>query len=58
MIKLGKKELLVLAISLVKVVLPKLATKATSSVLDKFEREINGQGAVRAGKGFNLFLLN
>lgn len=32
--------------------LPKLATKATSSVLDKLGRNISGQGAVRAGKGF------
>ena len=37
-------------------VLPKLATKATSSVLDKFERKISGKGAVRAGKGFTLFI--
>ena len=32
--------------------LPKLATKATSSVLDKLGRKISGQGAIRAGKGF------
>ena len=38
--------------------LPKLVTKATLSVLDKFERKINGQGAVRAGKGYNLFNSN
>ena len=34
----------------------KLATKATSSVLDKFERKISGHGAVIAGKGFTLFI--
>ena len=38
--------------------LPKLVTKATLSVLDKFERKISGQGAVRAGKGCNLFNSN
>ena len=39
-------------------VLPKLANKATSSVLDKFERKISGQRAVRARKGFTLFISN
>ena len=39
-------------------VLPKLATKATSFVLDKFERKISGQEAVKAGKGFILFISN
>ena len=37
--KLGKKVLLGLAVPLAKDVLPKLATKATSSVLDKFEKK-------------------
>ena len=36
--KLGKKVLLDLAVSLVKEVLPKLATKATFSALDQFEK--------------------
>ena len=36
----------------------KLATCATSSILDKFERMISELGAVRAGKGFNLFISN
>ena len=26
--------------------------------INKFERKISGKGAVRAGKGFTLFLLN
>ena len=43
--KLGKKVLLYLAVSFAKNVSPKLATKATSSVLDKFERKISGKGA-------------
>ena len=37
---------------------PKLATKATSFVLDKFERKISGTGAVTAGKVFTLFISN
>ena len=55
---LGKKALLDLAVPLTKNVLPKLATKTTSSVLDKFERKISGQGAVRAGKVLTLFISN
>ena len=37
-------------------VFQKLETIATSSILDKAERKISGQGAVKAGKGFNLFI--
>ena len=55
---LGKKALLDLAVPLTKDVLPKLATKATSSVLDEVERKMSGRGAVRAGKGFILFISN
>ena len=55
---LGKKVLLNLAVPLAEDALPTLATKGTSSVLDKFERKINGQGAVRAGRGFILFISN
>ena len=55
---LGKKTLLDLAVSLAKNILPKLATKPTSSVLDKFARKISGRGAMRAGKGFILFISN
>ena len=36
--------------------MPKLVTKKTSSVIDKFERRINGRGAVRAEKVFTLFI--
>ena len=61
---LGKKALIDLAAPLAKDVLPKLALKATSSVLGKFERKIRGRGAiatigagaVRVGIGFNLFI--
>ena len=54
---LGKKVLLDFAVPLIKDVLPKLATKATSSVLDKFERKICALGAARAGKRFTLFII-
>ena len=47
-----------LSVPLAKDVLTKLATKATSSILDKFERNIIRQGLVRAGKGFTLFISN
>ena len=50
-----KKVLLDLALPLAKDVLPKLATKAILSVLDKFEIKINGVAA-RAGRAFNLFI--
>ena len=55
---LGKKVLIGHAVPLAEYVLPKLATKATFSVLDKFERRISRHGAIRAGKGFTLFILN
>ena len=55
---LDKKALIGLAVPLTKDVLLKLGTKATSSVLDKFERKISGQGAVTGGKGFTLFISN
>ena len=41
-----------------KEILPKLATKETLSVLDKFERKISGKVAVRAERGFTLFISN
>ena len=55
---LGKKALLDFVVPLTKDVLLKLANKATSSVLDKFERKIAGQGAFRAGRGFPLSVSN
>ena len=39
-------------------VLPKLAAKATSFVLDKLERKISGEEAAGARKGFILFIQN
>ena len=58
MSNLSKKALIDLANSLAEDVLLKLANKATPSILDKFERKIRGQGAVRAQKGFTLFTSN
>ena len=55
---LGKKTLLDLAVPLAKDVLCKLATKATSYVLDKFDRKISEKCAVRPRKGFTLFISN
>ena len=55
---LGKKALLDISVPLAKDVFPKLATKATLSILDKSVRKVSGKGAVRAGKGFTLFISN
>ena len=52
------KALLDLAVPLVKDVLPKLAVKATSSLLDKFERTVSRKGVVRVEKWFTLFISN
>ena len=49
------------AVSLAKDILPKLATKATLSVINNFEKKMyasgTGVGTVRAGKRFTLFIL-
>ena len=41
--KLGKEALMNLTVPLAKEILPNLAIKATSSILDKFERKIGGR---------------
>ena len=38
--------------------MPKLETKGTLSVSDKFERKKSRKGVVRAGKEFTLFISN
>ena len=58
MVNLGKKALLDLVIPLGKHFLPTLATKAILSILDIYERQISGKGAVRAGKGSTIFTWN
>ena len=35
-----------------------LVSNITSNAINKFERKISGKGAVGAGKGFTLFILN
>ena len=55
---LSKKALIDLAAPLAKDVLPKLVTKVTLPIVDKFERKIGWQGYVTAGKGFTLFISN
>ena len=55
---LGKKALINLTIPLAENVASKLATKATSAILDKFKRKITGKRMVRAGKWFTLFVSN
>ena len=56
--KLGKETLTNIVVPLAKSVLPKLATKATSSAIDKFERKISEWEAIRAEKGFTLVISN
>ena len=36
--------------------LPELVCHLTTNAINKFERKISGKGAVRAGKGFTLFI--
>ena len=51
-----KKTLTNIAIPLARGNLPGLVSYLTSNVINKFERKISGKGAVRAGKGFTLFI--
>ena len=55
---LGKKTPTNIAISLTRDNLPGLISNLTPNAIDKFERKISGKEAVRAGKGFTLFILN
>ena len=47
-----------LAIPLTRHNLSRLVSNLASNAINKFEREISGKGAVRAGEGFTLFILN
>ena len=51
-----KKTLTNIAIPLARDNLPGLVSYLTSNVINKSERRISGKGAVRAGKGFTLFI--
>ena len=55
---LGKKALTNIAIPLARDNLPGLVSNLISNAINKFERKISGKGAVRAGKGFTLFISN
>ena len=55
---LGKKVPTNIAIPLARDNLPGLVSNLNVNALNKFERKVSGKGAVRAGKGFVLFILN
>ena len=55
---LGQKAVTNIAISLARDNLPGLISNLASNKINRFERKIRGKGAVRAGKGFPLFLSN
>ena len=55
---LGKKLLTSIAILLVRDNLPGFVNNFTSDATNKRERKIRGKGAVKAGKGFTLFISN
>ena len=55
---LGKESLTNIIIPLVRGNLPGLVSNLTSNAIYKFKRKISGKGAVRAGKGFGLFISN
>ena len=57
-INFGKETLTDLAVPLAEDVSSELGTKEASSVIDKFERKISWQGAVKAEKGFILLISN
>ena len=54
-----KKASLYLAVPFAKYVLPNLITKATLSVLQKFDRKISGEGAIATSRTWiALFISN
>ena len=55
---LGRKTLINIAIPLARDNLPGLGSNLTSNAVNKFERNISREGAVRAGKGSTLFFSN
>ena len=55
---LSKKALTNVSIPLARNNLPGLVSNLTLNTINKFERQISGKGAVRAGKGFTLFISN
>ena len=55
---LGKKALTYIFIPLARDSLPGFVSNLASDAIDKFARKISWKGAVRAGKGFILFIWN
>ena len=55
---LGKKALTIVATPLTRRNLPVLVRNLISNTINKFETKISGKGALRAGKGFALFISN
>ena len=55
---LGIKALKNVASSLARDNLPELVSSLDSNAINRFEIEISGKAAVRAGKGFTLLNLN
>ena len=55
---LGKKALTNISIPLARDNLPGLVSNLNSNTIKKFERKISEKQAVRAGKGFTLFISN
>ena len=55
---IGKKSQTNIAIPLAGNNLLGLVSNLTSSAINKFDRKISGKGAVRAGKGFTLYISN
>ena len=56
--ELGKKVVTDLAIPFARDNLAGLVSSITSNTMNKFEKEVNGKGDVRAVKGFTLFISN
>ena len=55
---LGKKAITNIAISLARGSLPGLVSNLTSNAINEFERKMIRKGAIRAEKGFTLFISN
>ena len=56
LVNLGKKALANIAIPSARDNLPGLVSNSISNAINKFERKISEKGAVRAEKGFTLFI--
>ena len=55
---LGKKSLTNVTIPFARDNFSGLVSNITTNAINKFERKISGKGAVKAGRGFTLFISN